>query len=66
MINAAVVGLGRWGQNILKNLLNSAVIQRAQRASTSSMWVVTLIGSMAPCLCRVGHRNWMFSQFLRK
>jgi len=37
MINAAVVGLGRWGQNILKNLLNSAVIQRAQRASTSSM-----------------------------
>ena len=27
MINAAVVGLGWWGQNILKNLLNSAVIK---------------------------------------
>lgn len=27
MINAAVVGLGWWGQNILKNLLNSPVIK---------------------------------------
>jgi len=27
MINAAVVGLGWWGQNILKNLLNSPVIR---------------------------------------
>jgi predicted dehydrogenase len=27
MINAAVVGLGWWGQNILKNLLNSTVIK---------------------------------------
>ena len=27
MINAAVIGLGWWGQNILKNLLDSEVIK---------------------------------------
>lgn len=49
MINAAVVGLGWWGQNILKNLLNSPVIRpvlgvdplESARASAAALGVET-------------------------
>lgn len=49
MINAAVVGLGWWGQNILKNLLNSSVIRPvlgvdpldSARASAAALGVET-------------------------
>lgn len=49
MINAAVVGLGWWGQNILKNLLNSPVIKPvlgvdpldSARASAAALGVET-------------------------
>jgi predicted dehydrogenase len=49
MINAAVVGLGWWGQNILKNLLNSQVIKPvlgvdpldSARASVAALGVET-------------------------
>jgi predicted dehydrogenase len=49
MINAAVVGLGWWGQNILKNLLNSSVIKpllgidplEQARASVAALGVET-------------------------
>ena len=49
MINAAIVGLGWWGQNILKNLLNSPVIKpvlgvdplESARASAAALGVET-------------------------
>ena len=49
MINAAVIGLGWWGQNILKNLLNSSVIKPvlgvdpldSARASAAALGVET-------------------------
>jgi hypothetical protein len=49
MINAAVVGLGWWGQNILKNLVNSPVIKpvlgvdplESARASAAALGVET-------------------------
>ena len=49
MINAAVIGLGWWGQNILKNLLDSEVIKPvlgvdpldSARASVAALGVET-------------------------
>jgi predicted dehydrogenase len=49
MINAAVIGLGWWGQNILKNLLDSQVIKPvlgvdpldSARASAAALGVET-------------------------